>query len=199
LETKKPLFFKLILCVTLFCFHVPGFAENNPVYIPACFPDVTFENSLSKEELGYLGIQKNSTFSFNDITGNFILVELTNTYCVSCQKNIKIFNEVYKRTLNNAELREKIKVISIAIGNNKREVDYFKNEHNILYPIIIDPEFTAHKVLGEPRVPYTMFVRRDARGELLIFKIHKGVFDSADILMNEIKVICSEHFKCYSF
>jgi len=200
LKTKKLIFLKLIFYLSLFCFYPYGFAENTPVHIPALLPDIAFENSLSKEELQYLGIQRDSRFfSINDINGIFILVELTNTYCVSCQKNIKIFNKVYKKTLNNKELREKIKIISIAIGNNKQEVDCFKNEHNILYPIITDPEFTAHKALGEPRVPYTMYVRRDAEGKLLIFKTHKSVFDSSDILMNEIRLICSEYFNCYSF
>jgi len=192
-------FFRLILCLSLLCLHGLGFAESNPVHIPARFPDLSFDNSLSKNELQYLGIQRDSTVSINDINGIFILVELTNTYCVSCKNNIKIFNEVYKKTLHDTELRDNIKIISIAIGNNNREVDSFKNEHNILYPIVTDPEFAAHKALGEPRVPYMMYVRRDAKGELLIFKIHRGVFDSADILMNEIKIIYSEHFNCYSF
>ncbi len=75
-----------------------------------------------------------------------------------------------------------------------REVDHFKKEHKILYPIIIDPEFTVHKALGEPRVPYTMFIRRDADGKEIIFKIHTGIFESADKLVEELKGLCSEKF-----
>ena len=178
----------LSLCYGLCC------AENNALSVPVQFPDLTFDNSLSKEEQIYLGIQKNSTFPFNNIKSPFILVDLTNTYCVSCKKNIKIFNEIYKKTSRDKDLRKKIKVLSIAIGNNEREVDYFKDEHKILYPIIIDPEFKAHKALGEPRVPHTMFIRRDSKGKAIIFKIHKGVFESVDDLMDEITTICYEKF-----
>jgi hypothetical protein len=102
---------------------------------------------------------------------------------------------VYKKTKNDKNLKEKIKVMGVAIGNNKREVDYFKKEYNILYPIIIDPEFNAHKALGEPRVPYSMFIRMDAQGKAIIFKIHTGAFESADTLMNELRDICSENFQ----
>jgi hypothetical protein len=194
---KSNLFFifTLVFFLITSCFHEFCCAESNPTSIPARFPDLIFQNSLSKEEQVYLGIKDEDTFSINDIKGTLTIVELTNTYCVSCQKNIKILNEIYKQTQNNKNLKGKIKVMGVAIGNNKREVNYFKNEHKILYPLINDPEFVAHKALGEPRVPYTMFVRRNAKGEEIIFKIHKGAFESADNLMNEINNICSGNFQ----
>jgi len=194
LKSKPLLSFAQILFLTLSLCYGLCYAESNALSIPAQFPNLTFDNSLSKEEQAYLGIQKKSTFSLNDIKSTFILVDMTNTYCVSCKKNIKIFNEVYKKARADKKIKEKIKVIGIAIGNNEREVDYFKDEHKILYPIIIDPEFTVHKALGEPRVPYTMFIRKDAEGKEIIFKIHKGTFESAGKLLDELKVICSENF-----
>jgi len=194
LKSKPLLSFAQILCLTLLLCYGLCYAGNNPLSIPAQFPDLTFDNALSKQEQVYLGIINKSTFSFNDISSPFILVDLTNTYCVSCKKNIKIFNEVYKKIYRDKNLRKKIKVLSIAIGNNEIEVDYFKDEYKILYPIIIDPEFKAHKALGEPRVPYTMFIKKDAEGKEIIFKIHKGIFESADKLVDELKALCSEKF-----
>lgn len=194
LKIKKTRSLALTLFFSILFFYSFCYADNNTKTTPLLFPNLTFNNSLSTEEQAYLGIQKTNPFALNDIKSPFILVELTNTYCVSCKKNIKIFNEVYKKAQKDKELKGKVKVIGIAIGNNKREVDYFKNEHKILYPIIIDPEFSVHKALEEPRVPYTMFIRRDAQGKVIIFKSHKGVFESADELLDELKLICSENF-----
>lgn len=194
MKSKPFLSFTKVLCLTLLLCYGVSYAENNALPVPAQFPDLIFDNSFSKEEQLYLGIQNKNTFALNDIESPFILVDLTNTYCVSCKKNIKVFNEIYKMTYRDKDLRKKIKVLSIAIGNNEREVDYFKDEHEILYPIILDPEFKAHKALGEPRVPHTMFIRRDSEGKEIIFKIHKGAFESADDLMGEITTICSENF-----
>jgi hypothetical protein len=39
-----------------------------------------------------------------------------------------------------------------------------------------------------------MFIRKDAEGKEIIFKIHKGIFESADKLVDELKVLCSEKF-----
>jgi len=183
----------------IFLFSRYSHAETKPIGINARFPDLTFENILSKDEQAYLGISGKKYFSFKEINGSLIVVELTNAYCVSCKKNIPILNEIYQRIQKDLELKDKVKVIGIAIGNNMTEVESLRNENKFLYPLLTDPKFSAHKALGEPRVPYTMFIRRDARGKYIIFKIHKGVIESADSLMNEIRIICSKHFQKYAF
>lgn len=89
--------------------------------------------------------------------------------------------------------------MGIAIGNNRKEVEIFKNEYKILYPLVTDYDFSSHKALGEPRVPYTMFIKKDVMGKIFIINIHKGLIESADSLMNEIRIICSKHFQKYAF
>jgi peroxiredoxin len=194
LKIKKPFSFALTFFLTLLLFYGFFAASHSIQKTPSHFPNVIFKNALSTKEQVYLGIQGKNTFTLNDIKRPFLLVELTNTYCVSCKKNIKIFNDIYKKTSSDKQLNKKIAVIGIAIGNNEREVEYFKKEHAILYPIVIDPEFTVHKALGEPRVPFTMFMRKDAQEKELIFKVHTGVFESADKLLDELKVICSQNY-----
>ena len=194
MKSKLALFCSLAVCVTIACFHILCCAESNPISTPAHFPELMFDNSLSQKEQAYLGIQDKSLFSINDIKSTFILIDLTNTYCVSCKKNIIILNEVYKLIQDSKDLRSKVKVMGIAIGNNKREVDYLRKEHKIVYPLVTDPDFAAHKALGEPRVPYTMYIRRDSKGNEIILKIHKGVFKSADNLIKEIQAMCADRF-----
>ena len=177
----------MFVCLTPSLCTVLCFAENDQISVPTHFPNIAFQNSLTAGQQLYLGLDKKSPFSLNDIKSPLILVELTNTYCVSCKKNIKIFNEVFKKTQSDKKLKENFKVIGIAIGNNKIEVNHFKNENKILYPIIIDPEFTVHKALGEPRVPYTIFIKRDSKGKHIVVNTHRGKYDSADEVMNEIK------------
>ncbi len=171
--------------------------EISTIYKPERFPDLTFKNIFSKDERAYLGISRKKIFSFKDIKGSLILVELTSTYCVSCKKNIPILNAIYQRIQKDPKLNGKVKVIGIAIGNNIKEVESLKNEYKVLYPLLTDPDFSAHKALGEPRVPYTIFVRIDAKGKHVMFKINKNVIESADSLMNEIRIICSKHFQYY--
>jgi thiol-disulfide isomerase/thioredoxin len=201
LQIKKLILFLSIVCVFLSFLYgsVYGSAvtEINPNYKPERFPDLTFKNILSKKQQAYLGISRKKYFSFKEINGSLVIVELTSTYCVSCKKNIPILNEIYQRIQKDPKLKGKVKVIGIAIGNNRKEVEIFKNEYKILYPLVTDYDFSSHKALGEPRVPYTMFVKRDVKGENFIINVHKGVIESAVSLMNDIRIICSKHFQYY--
>ena len=197
LRIKKLIFSLSIICASMSFLYGSAITEINPISKPEQFPDLTFENILSKDERAYLGISRKKFLSFKEIKGYLILVELTSTYCTSCKKNIPILNEIYQRIQKDPKLKGKVKVIGIAIGNNRKEVESLKNGYKILYPLLTDPNFSAHKALGEPRVPYTMFVKRDVKGKNIILKVHKGVVESADSHMNDIRIICSKHFRCY--
>jgi hypothetical protein len=70
------------LFVPLFCRLAN--AETKQVAFAIPFPDLTFTQTLSKEEQTYLGIPQKRSFSFREIKGNLILVEFISTYCVSC-------------------------------------------------------------------------------------------------------------------
>jgi thiol-disulfide isomerase/thioredoxin len=197
LQIKRFFTFLLIICASISFLYGSAVTEINPVYKPERFPDLSFENILSEDEQAYLGISRKKNFYFKEIKGSLILVELTNTYCVSCKKNIPTLNEIYQRIQKDPELKGKVRVMGIAVGNNIKEVESLKNKYKVLYPLLTDPHFFAHKALGEPRVPYTIFVKRYAKEKHVMFKINKDVIESADCLMNEIRIICSEHFQYY--
>ncbi len=72
-------------------------------------------------------------------------------------------------------------------AETKPEVENFKKEYKVPYPIFTDPGFVAHKMPGNPPAPYTIFVMRDARGKYIVVSTHKGKFDSVESIMNEIR------------
>ena len=86
-------FWILLLAVNLFC--ALAWAETKPVGFAVPFPDLTFTQTLSREEQAYLGIPQKKTFSFGEIRASLILVEFISTYCVSCQRQAPIFDELY--------------------------------------------------------------------------------------------------------
>lgn len=44
-------------------------------------------------------------------------------------------------------------MIGIGLGNNSKEVSYFKKYFNVSFPIIPDPDYKIHKALNETRTP----------------------------------------------
>ena len=189
-------FFNLLIIVCLAVsvssstIHVDN--QSNPKQ--KTFPDLTFKNILSRNDQIYLGISRKAAFNFREITGDIIIVDVTNTYCFNCKKNIPILNEVYKTIQNHSTLKGKVKIVGIAIGNTIKEIESFKKEYKPLYPLIVDPDFTAHKALGRPRVPYILTIRSNKAGDRIICKTHQGVFDSAVSVMNNINELMSQVF-----
>jgi len=165
---------------------VYALADAKPIISGANFPNLTFNNILFKDEQAYLGISQKENFSFKIIRGNLIIIEVFSTYCLSCPKNIPILNKAYSTIENDLKLKGKVKVIGIAVGNNRNEVKNYIKEYKVLYPILTDFNFTAHKALGNPRVPFTIFVKKDTKGNSTVVGTHQGMFESEDLVMNKI-------------
>jgi thiol-disulfide isomerase/thioredoxin len=152
-------------------------AETKPVGFAIPFPELTFAQTLSKGEQSYLGISEKTSFSPEEIRGNLILIEFISTYCVSCQKQAPIFNQLYSSIEKDPGLKGKVKIIGVAAGNNPAEVEFFKKEYKVPYPLISDFKFDAHTAVGGPRTPFTIWVRKDAQGKGIVVSTHLGLMD----------------------
>ncbi len=164
-------------------------AETKPVGFSIPFPNLTFHQVLSGQDQSYLGVPRKTTFSFREIRGSLILVEFLSVYCVSCQRQAPIFNELYSSVEENPKLKGKAKMIGIAAGNSLPEVGIFKKYYKVPYPIFGDPEFEAHTAVGSPRTPFMIWVRRDAPGNSIVVSTHLGLIDSMKTALDETRVV----------
>ena len=180
-------FFILFLVVSFSCGLAQG--ETKPLGFAIPFPDLIFAHSLSREEQNYLGSLSKKVFSFREITGNLILVEFLSTYCINCQRQAPIFNEVYSLIERDPRLKGKVKMIGIAAGNNLNEVQIFRKAYSIPYPILSDPKFDAHIAAGSPRTPFSIWVRRDAQRNSIVVSTHLGLIDSAKSALDETRAV----------
>jgi len=163
-------------------------AETKPVGFAIPFPNLTFTQTLFKGEQAYLGIPPKKSFSFKEIHGDLILIEFISTYCVSCQRQTPIFNELYSSIEKDPKLKGKVKMIGIAAGNNLIEVEIYKKEYKVPYPIISDLKFDAHTAVGSPRTPFSIWVRKDAHGRGIVVSTHLGLMDLKS-LVDETKAV----------
>ncbi len=175
--------------LSIFFFFAPTWSETKPAGFAIPFPELIFKQILSKEEQAYLGISGKTNFSFKEIHGSLIFVEFISTYCVSCQRQAPIFNGVYASIEKDSRLKGKVKMIGIAAGNSFKEVESFKKEYKVPYPILADPKFDAHMAVGSPRTPFTIWVRRDVQGKSSVVSTHLGLIDSEKNALEETRVV----------
>lgn len=194
-KVEKVMGFRLL--VSSFCvfflflsvFFSLALAETKPMGFAVPFPNLTFTQPLTREEQTYLGIPKRKGFSFREIKGDLILVELISVYCVNCQRQAPIFTKLYSSIEKDPKLKGKVKMIGIAAGNNPGEVETFKKAHQIPYPIFSDPKFDAHMVVGGPRTPFTIWVRKDAQGNGVVVSTHLGLTGSEENVLAETRAV----------
>jgi len=170
-------------------FSASAWSQTRPMGFAIPFPDLRFSQPLSKEEQVYLGISKKREFSFREIKGDLILVELISTYCINCQKQAPIFTELHSLIEKDPGLKGKVKMIGIAAGNNTEEAEVFKKVYQIPYPILSDPKFNAHTAVGGPRTPFTIWVRKDAQGNGIVVSTHLGLTESAENVFAETRAV----------
>ncbi len=181
----------LILLISL----APSWGREKERIITAgdFFPEFPFPMTLSRDEIGYLGLPtkflglvKGENFSLRDVKADLIVLEYTNKYCFSCQLLAPVMNQVFERVGKDEQLRGRVKFLGVGAGNNQKEVDSFKVERKVPFPIVPDPKFKAFEAVGEPgATPFTLFIRKTDSG-LLVARVKIGLTREPEKLLGEI-------------
>jgi len=186
---RRKFILAFILFLSISLSYGPALGQKKPLGFAVPFPDLLFTQSLSREEQNYLGLPPKKVFSFGEITGNLILVEFLSIYCINCQRQAPIFNELYSSIERDPRLKGKVKMIGIAAGNNLNEVQIFKKAYHIPYPILSDAGFDAHTAAGSPRTPFSIWVRRDAQRNSIVVSTHLGLIESVKSALGETRAV----------
>jgi peroxiredoxin len=128
----------------------------------------------SEKDRAYLGITK-PAFRLPDIRTNLLLIEIIGVYCPACYRQAPIFNTLYNR-IEKSGLKGKVKMLAIAAGGNQTEIQYLNEQKQYSFPISPDPSFDVHKLLGEPRTPFTMLIGPDSK----VLYTHLGIIEDMD-------------------
>ncbi|MBM3240245.1 redoxin domain-containing protein [Candidatus Poribacteria bacterium] len=173
----------LFLCFTSEAVTVPPSTE----WIGIPFPELIFKQTLSSEDRKYLGLAETEKFSLQDIDVEMLIVEYLNIYCYSCQLQASVFNQLYSVIKQDANLKSKVKMIGIGAGNSQREVERFRKEKNIPFPILPDQKFKAYEAIGNAGgTPFTILIRKAEKGEMLVLSHHLGLMKDYEDFLQKI-------------
>ena len=144
------------------------------------FPDLSFPHLLAPSDYETLGIPE-GPFRLNEIRSDLLVLEFFNKFCLTCWRQapqLQTFSELLKP----GDLDGRVRVLSIAAGNDDRELQEFRDEFDLSIPLAADPNFEQFYALGDPGgTPCTAFLlRRDDRWVLADF--HVGFYGDVELL-----------------
>ncbi|MEI6126478.1 MAG: redoxin domain-containing protein [Pseudomonadota bacterium] len=198
---KKYAVATLLFCVVLFPFSPALAKKANKIISPGDpFPAVSSDFDFLPQDRSYLGLSnkffwEKNDFSIKNIIADIIIVEFFNKYCTSCQTQAPVLNEVYERITSQHAVAAKVKFIGIGAGNNAKEVERFRFEKDVPFPLMPDPSFSFYEAIGTPGgTPFTIILKKIG-SEFIVASVHMGLTREPDLLVQAIKAAAEKDIK----
>lgn len=148
-------------------------------------PAIKLSVPKGAEAKGYLGLSGEGVFALSEVKGEVIVIEIFNMYCSNCQREAPRVNELYRLIERDPRLKGRIHMIGIGAGNTPLEVEVFRKNFQVPFPLFPDEAYAIHKMVGEVRTPTFICARKEKRG-LVVCHINKGGFPDPKRFLKEI-------------
>ena len=133
----------------------------------------------------YLGLAAMTPFKVSDIKAKIVVIELMSARCPHCQANATTMNNIYKTIQADSGLAD-VKVIAIAIADDKPGVETFKKQFKTPFPILLDENREIISSMGVRTTPNTMVVSTD---DAKVLFTHAGEIEDADAFVKQVKFV----------
>jgi thiol-disulfide isomerase/thioredoxin len=184
LKTTAVFFAALVVCFAVFI-GVPV-ASERPTISGDVLASITLPVPQDQNARNYLGLTGEGSFNISQIKSQVVIIEIFNMYCNNCQREAPRVNELYQVLGNDANLKGKIKMIGIGVGNTPLEVEVFKKTYGVPFPLFPDEDYSIHKATGEVRTPYFIGVKINAGRSLSVFHTKEGGFQDATQFLKQL-------------
>jgi peroxiredoxin len=156
----------------------------------ALWPAISLPLPADPSERSYLGVNQGDTFAVGDITAEIVIVQIFSMYCPICQREAPRVNQLFALIDQRGDLSRKLKIIGIGAGNSRYEVDFYRRNYAVPFPLFADGDFEIHKKIGEVRTPYFFILKHDDHGKVRLVYAHLGRFNSPETFLEEIVKRC---------
>lgn len=153
-------------------------AESSP-------PQITIPAPDSVQAQQYLGLKDMEPFPLSSINSKIVIIEFFNALCPHCHANAPIVNKLYKIIQDDAGLRD-VKIVGIAVGSDKPQVDAYRKNFKVPFPLFIDDGFAISAAMGGVDTPTTMVL---ATIDGKVYATHVGVIKDFDGFLKELRAI----------
>ncbi len=183
---KKTIIFIAVLAIGLCVLHSAPLAAQKQLARGDALPAIKLPVPRSPAAKGYLGLTAGESFTVSQIKAEVLIIEIFNMYCSLCQGEAPLVNEFYQLINKDPSLKKKIKMIGIGAGNTPLEVEVFRKNYQVLFPLFPDEDYVIHKAVGEVRTPFFICAKKNADGSLKVFHTNLGSFRDAAQFLKQV-------------
>ena len=140
----------------------------------------------SKALQDYLGLAPGQTFTLDQVQTDILIIEIFSMYCPICQREASNVNKLFQMIQATESYRKSIRLLGIGAGNSAYEVDFFKENYNIEFPLFSDGKFLIHKKIGEKGTPFFIGLRPGSPKGSRVFFTHSGEIKDLDDFLNQL-------------
>jgi thiol-disulfide isomerase/thioredoxin len=183
---KKTTVFIVVLAVGLSVIYSVPVAAQKELASGDALPAITLPVPQTPAAKSYLGLTAGEFFTVSQIKAQVVIIEIFNMYCNYCQGEAPLVNELYQLISRDPSLKTTIKMIGIGAGNTPLEVEVFRKNYQVLFPLFPDEDYTIHKAVGEVRTPFFICAKRNTDGSLKVFHTTLGSFHDAAQYLKQV-------------
>jgi len=157
-----------------------------PVLTPAALSQVSLPQPAEAQSRAYLGLTDiQSLFSLADIKAEVIVIEIFDMYCAYCQKAAPTVNQFYY-LIEKRGYADRIKLLGVGKLNSQFEINTFRDEYGLEFPIFPDPQRKIVGQLPHDVTPYFYIIQRQPDGSLRVLQRQRGGFPTAEEFLDAI-------------
>lgn len=176
----------VVLACALLC--APSFASDEVAAVLPVEGDVLPAFSLAAPayagDAESLGVSPGASFSLADLGARgakLIIYEVIGVYCAQCVKQAPKMNNLHNR-LQRKKLLGEVVMLAHAAGGTSNEAAMLRKQGRYVYPVVADADYAVHKLLAEPKTPYTMLLTPDGK----VLWAHLGVIEDIDSFYSRV-------------
>jgi peroxiredoxin len=188
---KVSLFLFALLVFTLTGFLAPALAveaSQSPTMqalpVGQVFPDIDLAAPLTAGEARELGVKASAkTIKVSDFKAQGVILVVYSMYCPYCQREAPQLNVMHK-LIKDKGLSDKLKMVGVGAGNSPFEVNVFRTNFAVTFPLLPDKDFAAYKSLGRVGTPFYYVLKRQGKG-FIVVESKLGQVDSPQAFLGD--------------
>ncbi|MBA4357025.1 MAG: TlpA family protein disulfide reductase [Desulfovibrio sp.] len=145
-------------------------------------PALSLKAPAFGQDAGELGLAGKKTFRLQDLKAKVIVLEVIGVYCAECAKQVHAYNTLYARLARRIQAGE-VRMFGLAAGGTDMEVENLRKTGIYKYPLVSDEKYQNHKLLREPKTPFTLLVTPAGK----VLYAHLGVDEDVEAMLARIK------------